>query len=67
MDLAVLACQTTQALPSREEFGLVSQVRRAAVSIPADMAEGYARTHRRDYMHHLSIAKGPEKGGGIDI
>ncbi len=43
-------------LPGAEKFGLTSQLRRAVVSIPANIAEGYGRMHRGDYLHHLSIA-----------
>jgi four helix bundle protein len=45
-------------LPSRERFGLVAQIRRAAASVPANVAEGNGRSHRREYVHHLSIARG---------
>ena len=45
-------------LPHHETFGLAAQIRRAAVSIPANIAEGNGRLHRGDYMHHLSIARG---------
>ena len=45
-------------LPKEEQYGLRSQMRRASVSIPSNIAEGYGRTHRGDYLRHLSIAKG---------
>ncbi|MDP2362551.1 MAG: four helix bundle protein [Ignavibacteria bacterium] len=44
--------------PKTEIFGLTSQTRRAAVSIAANIAEGYGRSHRKEYLNHLSIAKG---------
>ncbi len=42
--------------PKSELFGLTSQVRRASVSIPANIAEGYARKHRAEYLQFLRIA-----------
>jgi four helix bundle protein len=58
MDLAVRAYQLTENLPRQEEFGLKAQVRRAAASIAANIAEGHGRDHLGDYLHHLSMAKG---------
>ena len=58
MDLVVAVYELTRKFPADEKFGLTSQLRRAAVSIPANIAEGYARKHRGDYVHHLSVAAG---------
>jgi len=58
MNLVEMWYCLTSALPSEEKFGLASQIRRAAVSIPANIAEGYGRIHRGDYLHHLSMAGG---------
>ncbi len=58
MDMVVAIYELTTDFPSREKYGLVSQMQRAAVSIPANIAEGYGRIHRGDYVHHLSIASG---------
>ena len=45
-------------LPKSEQFELARQLRTAAVSIPANIAEGHGRDHLGDYLHHLSIANG---------
>jgi len=58
MDLVVACYEITKKFPSQEMYGLVSQIRRAAVSIPANIAEGHGRKHRGDFLHHLSIARG---------
>jgi four helix bundle protein len=50
--------QATGSFPRRELFALVSQLRRAAASIPANLAEGGGRLHRSEYRHFVGIAKG---------
>lgn len=58
MVLAKLCYKVTKAFPNSEMFGMTSQIRRAAASIPANIAEGHGRTHTKEYLHHLSIARG---------
>jgi four helix bundle protein len=58
MELAQSVYEGTRSLPEQERFGLVSQMRRSAVSIPSNIAEGYARHSLPDYIKHLRIARG---------
>jgi four helix bundle protein len=48
----------SQSFPSHELYGLTSQIRRAAVSAPSNIAEGRARSSSREFLHHISIAQG---------
>ena len=58
MDLVVECYRITNLLLKNEIYGLASQIQRAAVSIPANIAEGHGRDHLGDYLHHLSVANG---------
>ncbi|MDD5543229.1 MAG: four helix bundle protein [Acidobacteriia bacterium] len=58
MDLVEESYRLSKRLPKTEIYGLCSQIQRAAVSIPANIAEGHGREHLGDYLHHLSIANG---------
>jgi four helix bundle protein len=58
MDLAVAAYRLTESFPSHEQFGLRSQIHRAAVSVPSNVAEGHGRSITREYLHYLAIAHG---------
>jgi four helix bundle protein len=61
MDLAVEVYSITRLWPKEELYGLSSQVRRAATSIPANIAEGYGREQRGPYVQFLRIAQGSLK------
>ena len=58
MDLVDQVYRVTGAFPSEERYGLASQLQRAAVSVPANIAEGHATGHTKQYLRHLSIALG---------
>jgi four helix bundle protein len=58
MDLLVESYRVAAKLPAIERYGLASQLRRAATSIPSNIAEGHGRAARGDFLHFLSIAGG---------
>ena len=58
MDLAVAVYEAARQMPKQEEYRLTAQMIRAAISVPANIAEGHTRATRKDYAHFVSIARG---------
>lgn len=58
MDLVMLVYPITRVLPRDEQFVLVQQIRRAAISVPSNIAEGHGRSTRADFMRFLDMAVG---------
>jgi four helix bundle protein len=61
MDLVVAVYKFTPKFPASERRGLAEQLRRAAVSVPSNIAEGHARIHRKEFLHFISIARASVK------
>ena len=61
MNIAEACYQITKTFPREELYGMTSQIRRSAVSIPANIAEGYGREYRAEYIQFLRIAQGSLK------
>ena len=61
MDLAMLVYRLTESFLKREAYGLAAELRRCGVSVPSNIAEGYGRGSRREYVQFLSIAQGSLK------
>jgi four helix bundle protein len=58
MELVIQIYRLSQSFPREEQYGLTSQMRRAAVSVPSNIAEGHARESSKEYLNHLSITQG---------
>ena len=58
MELVVRIYEICRKSPLAKDWGLRDQLQRAAVSVPANIAEGYERTSRKEYIHFINVAKG---------
>ena len=58
MDMVTACYRMTATFPKSEVYGLSSQIQRAAVSLPANIAEGHQRKHSKEFIQFLSIASG---------
>jgi four helix bundle protein len=57
LDLVENIYVLTRSFPREETYGLMSQIRRAVVSVPSNIAEGHTRHHIKEYLHHLSMSQ----------
>jgi four helix bundle protein len=58
IDVVEAAYRLTREFPKGETYGIVQQIRRAAISVPSNVAEGHARSSPKEFLHHISIALG---------
>jgi len=58
MDLAIVLYKITRQFPKEELYGMTSQIRKAAVSVPSNIAEGFGRYHNKEYKQFLHIVLG---------
>jgi four helix bundle protein len=57
MDIVIAVYRLSSQFPKAELYGLTSQIRRAAVSVPSNLAEGHERSTTREYLNHVSMAQ----------
>ena len=58
MDLVSDVYKSSASFPPSETYGLTTQIKRSAISIPSNIAEGYGRNHSKDYVRFLEISRG---------
>ena len=58
MDIAEKIYSTTDSFPTNEKFGLISQMRRCAISVPSNIAEGAGRNTKKEFINFLHISQG---------
>ena len=57
MDVVESVYRFTRGFPRHEAYTLTSQIRRAAISVPSNIAEGHTREHSKEFLHYLSLAQ----------
>jgi four helix bundle protein len=58
IELSIQVYKATALFPAEEKYGLISQIRRSAISIPSNISEGAGRNHQKEFLQFLGIANG---------